>query len=79
MKCIICHTDISNPELQYGRVGNLCVSDFLAGNEWVNDEPVIVDYLTRGFGLDEAQKFAIKEEMTELEIFARGFFIEVLG
>jgi len=80
MECLLCKTDITEPIKQFGSVRNpLCQSCYLNGNTWVYGEEVIVDELLRGTDLETAQKVCVKEEMTELESFARSFFTDTFS
>ena len=73
--CLICKDDISQDIQQFGKAAApICCSCFLDGGSWIYDEPEVIKELQRGATLDYAIKVAIKEEITELEIFARTFF-----
>jgi hypothetical protein len=74
MKCLICKSDINELVKQYGDVKTpICQSCYLDGGSWIYDEPTIVNELLHGADLEDAQKICIKEEMSELEKFARDF------
>ena len=66
MICPICKTDISKPEQQFGGVKRqICQSCYLAGNEWVNDDPEILDYL-KTMSLEDAMLTVNTQHIKEL-------------
>lgn len=73
--CIICGIDITDEVKQFGLpFAPMCQSDWLNGEAWIYDEPIIIDALKRGIKLEDAKKIAIKGEISDLEKFALQFF-----
>ena len=66
MNCPICKTDITVPVKQFGRIP-ICQSCWLAGEEWIEDDPQILGLLESGMSLDDAMAQVTKEHCRTME------------
>ena len=77
-QCLICKTNISSPAQQFGDVKMpICQSDWLNGNSWIYNEPIITDALQRGFTLGEACAIELDERNRKFTEELQRLFIEV--
>ena len=78
--CPVCKNDITDLEKQYGDIRYpICQSCFLSGDDWVYDDPDILENLERGLSLKDAMGLCVKEEITDLQKFAEAYFESFVG
>jgi hypothetical protein len=66
MICPICKTDITDPVKQFGRIP-ICQSCRLSGEEWIEDDPKILQYLSDGMSLADAMAQANSEHCRTMD------------
>ena len=70
MNCPICKTDISDLSKQYGNMKiPICQLCFLQGEDWITENPEILELLAAGETLENAMIIENSHENKELTLF----------
>jgi hypothetical protein len=78
MNCPICKIDITEPSKQFGDIRNPFCQSCYADYYWVQDVPDILDSLSRGATIKEAEKLFAQNILDEMAADMREFLTDGL-